>query len=72
MLLTDGQNPAATYDGTTYTQITQCSAPTDPKFAEEFSSHIFLAGDSTEPYNLYFSAPLNATDFSPAKWRWCY
>ena len=66
MLLTDGQNPAATYDGTTYTQLTHANAPTDPKFAEEFASHIFLAGDSSDPYNLYFSAPLNAADFSPA------
>ncbi len=66
MLLTDGQNPAATYDGTTYTQITHANAPNSPKFSEEFSSHIFLAGDTTDPYNLYFSAPLNATDYSPA------
>ena len=66
ILLTDGQNPAATYDGTTYTQINHADAPSDPKFSEEFSSHIFLAGDSSEPYNLYFSSPLNAADFSPA------
>jgi len=66
LLITDGQNPAATYNGTTYTQITGSTAPTDPKFSEEFSSHIFLAGDSAEPFNLYFSAPVNATDFTPA------
>lgn len=66
LLLTDGENPAATYDGTTYTQITDSNAPSAPKYAEEFASHIFLAGDDTDPYNLYFSAPLNATDFSPA------
>lgn len=66
VLLTDGFNPAAVYDGTTYTQITDTNAPNDPKFSEEFSSHVFLAGDSSEPYNLYFSAPLSATDFSPA------
>lgn len=66
LLLTDGINPAATYDGTTYTQITHANAPTDPKFSEEFSSHIFLAGDPSEPFNLFFSAPINATDFDPA------
>ena len=66
LLLTDGINPAATYDGTTYTQITHANAPSQPAYAEEYSSHIFLAGDSSEPSNLYFSAPLNATDFSPA------
>lgn len=66
LLLTDGINPAATYDGTTYTQITHANAPTDPKFSEEFASHIFLAGDPAEPFNIHFSAPLNATDFDPA------
>lgn len=66
LLLTDGINPAATYDGTTYTQITHANAPTDPKFSEEFASHIFLAGDPSEPFNLFFSAPINATDFDPA------
>jgi hypothetical protein len=66
LLLTDGINPAALYDSTNYTQITHTNAPDDPKFAEEFASHIFLAGDSTEPFNLFFSAPLNPIDFSPA------
>ena len=66
ILLTDGENPAALYDGTSYTQITHADAPNDPKFSEEFSSHVFLAGDSSEPFNLYFSAPLDATDFSSA------
>ena len=66
VLLTDGENPAATYDGTTYTQITHANAPTDPKYATEFKSHIFLAGDTADPYNLHYSAPLDETDFSPA------
>lgn len=66
MLLTDGVNPAAVYDGTTYTQLTHANAPADPKFAEEFGSHIFLAGSSASPQTLTFSAPLDATDFSPA------
>ena len=66
LLLTDGVNPAATYDGTTYTQITDSNAPNNPKYAAEFASHIFLAGDETDPYNLYFSAPISSTDFNPA------
>jgi hypothetical protein len=66
IVLTDGINPAATYNGTTYTQITAATAPDNPAFSEEFASHLFLAGDSDEPYNLFFSAPLNATDFTPA------
>ena len=66
VLLTDGVNPAATYDGTTYTQVTDSNAPNNPKFAASFSKHMFLAGDSTDDYNLYFSAPLDETDFDPA------
>jgi len=66
LLLVDGINPAAYYDGTTYTQVTDTNAPDAPKYATEFQSHIFLAGDSTDPYNVYFSAPLSESDFSPA------
>ena len=66
VLLTDGVNPAATYDGTTYTQVTDSNAPNNPKFAASFSKHMFLAGDPTDNYNLYFSAPLDETDYDPA------
>ena len=66
IVLTDGINPAATYDGTTYTPITASTAPSAPAFSEEFANHIFLAGDPSEPNNIYFSAPLDPNDFSPA------
>lgn len=66
VILTDGINPAATYDGTTYTQITHAQAPNSPKYATNFSKHMFLAGDPTDNYNLYFSSPLDETDFDPA------
>lgn len=66
VVLVDGINPAATYDGTTYTQITSSYAPSQPKYAASFKNHLFLAGDPTEPYNLYFSAPLNETNFDTA------
>ena len=66
VILTDGINPAATYDGTTYTQITHADAPTDPKFSAVFQNHMFLAGDPAENTNLYFSAPYAETDFSAA------
>ena len=62
-LLTDGINPAATYDGTTYTQITDTHAPTDPKYAVDYANHMFLAGDPAHPTKLFFSAPLAETDF---------
>jgi len=63
-ILTDGINPAATYDGTTYTQITHANAPTDPKYAVDFANHMFLAGDPAHPTKLFFSAPLAETDFA--------
>ena len=66
VILTDGINPAATYDGSNYIQITDTAAPNSPKFSASFSKHMFLAGDPTDNFNLYFSAPLSETDFSPA------
>ncbi len=66
VILTDGVNPAATYDGSTYTQITHANAPDDPKVSAVFQNHMFLAGDPNEDTNLYFSAPLAETDFSAA------
>jgi hypothetical protein len=65
MVLADGINRAAVYDGTTYTQLAS-PAPAKPKFVTHFANHLFLAGDTTDPYNLYFSAPLAETDFTPA------
>ena len=65
LVLVDGVNPAATWDGTTYAQITHANAPTDPSLAEVFSNHLFLAGDPAEPQNIYFSAPVDETDFAP-------
>lgn len=66
LVMTDGVNPAATWDGTTYTQLSGTLAPTTPKFCENFASHLFLAGDSSAPNTIYFSAPLDETDFTPA------
>ena len=66
VILTDGVNPAATYDGTTYTQITHADAPDDPKYSQVFQNHMFLAGDPNEETNLYFSAPYAETDFNAA------
>tara|TARA_R100000951_G_scaffold84330_2_gene72063 strand:- start:111 stop:1652 length:1542 start_codon:yes stop_codon:yes gene_type:complete len=65
VLLTDGVNPAATYDGTTYTQVTHAQAPTTPAHSAVFKRHVFFAGNSSDPYNLYFSAPLDETNFNP-------
>tara|TARA_R110000796_G_scaffold127554_1_gene242879 strand:+ start:1071 stop:2609 length:1539 start_codon:yes stop_codon:yes gene_type:complete len=66
VIVTDGVNKAATYNGTTYTQITDANAPAAPKVSHVFKNHLFLASDATESTNLWFSAPYAETDFSPA------
>ena len=66
VFLTDGVNPAASYDGTTYTQVTSSFAPSAPKLSTTFQNHMFIAGDPSEDTNLYFSAPYNELDYSPA------
>lgn len=66
VIMTDGVNPASTYDGTTYTQITDAFAPTDPKYSAVFKNHMWLAGDPAEQQNLYFSAPTDETKWNPA------
>ena len=66
VVITDGVNRAATYDGTTYAQITDTNAPTKPTVADIFNNHLFLTGDSVEPTNVWFSAPYDETSFDPA------
>ena len=66
VILTDGVNPAAVYNGTTYTQITHAQAPSAPKLSHVFKNHMFLAADATEPTNLWFSAPYDEYSFDPA------
>lgn len=66
LVMADGINPAATWDGTSYVQINGTGSPSAPKFCETFANHLFLAGDPSEPNMLYFSAPLDETDFTPA------
>ena len=62
----DSVNPASTWDGTTYVQLTGVHAPSAPSLVAAFNNHLFLAGDSSEPYNLYFSANLDETDWTTA------
>tara|TARA_R110002074_G_scaffold84165_1_gene186804 strand:+ start:1614 stop:3398 length:1785 start_codon:yes stop_codon:yes gene_type:complete len=65
LLLTDGINPAVKYNGTNYVQITHANAPNNPQFASAFANHLWLAGDPTEPFNIYFSSPNSDIDFDP-------
>lgn len=66
VMITDGVNPAAVYNGTSYVQVTHAQAPTAPKLSHVYKYHMFLAGDANEPTNLYFSAPYDEYNFDPA------
>lgn len=66
LVFVDGVNFAQVYNGTTCSFINGGSAPASPRFITLFANHLFLAGTASEPYNLYFSAPLNESDFTPA------
>jgi len=68
LIMADGVNYAATYDGTTYTLMNGSvgsgsgTAPTAPDEVHTFKNHMFYAQDNV----LTWSAPYNANDFTPA------
>jgi len=68
--IADGQNFAASYDGTTFTLLNGSTgsgsgtAPTAPESIFAFRNHMFFAKSSSE--ELVFSAPFAENDFTPA------
>lgn len=62
IIITDGINPAAKWDGTTYTVINGTGAPTAPKYIEAMPTFVALAQGN----QLYISAPNSDTDFNGA------
>jgi len=70
MAIADGQNYAASYDGTTYTLLNGSigsgsgTAPTSIESIFAFRNHMFFAKSSSE--ELVFSAPFAENDFTPA------
>ena len=68
--IADGQNYAASYDGTTYTLLNGSTgsgsgtAPTATESVFAFRNHMFFAKSSSE--ELVFSAPFAENDFTPA------
>ena len=68
--IADGQNYAASYDGTTYTLLNGSigsgsgTAPTATESIFAFRNHMFFAKSSSE--ELFFSAPFAENDFTPA------
>lgn len=63
--ITDGVNPAAKWDGTTYTVINGVGAPTNPKYSEFFNNTIVLAGYGIGN-KFTVGAPNSDTDFNGA------
>jgi hypothetical protein len=70
IVIADGQNYAASYDGTTYTLLNGSTgsgsgtAPTATESVFAFRNHMFFAKSSSE--ELVFSAPFAENDFTPA------
>ena len=63
IIMVDGANFPASWDGTTYTLLNGTNAPTNPKYVEEFANHIFYSGYSSNSGAIRFSAPLDETEF---------
>lgn len=66
VMLTDGANYAAKYDGSTYTLINGASAPTNPKYAELFRNRIVFAGYSASTSAIILTAPNTDDDCTAA------
>lgn len=66
IIYADGASKPSFYNGSTVTQVTCSACPTDPSIVEVFKNHIFLAGDSTTPEEIYFSAPFSESNYQPA------
>lgn len=67
IILTDGINYAAKWDGTTYTLLNDpAGAPTDPKYAEMFLSRLVLAGYTANTSAITISAPNDDEDYDAA------
>lgn len=62
----DGANYASVYDNSSVTDVSSSPAPSDPSIVEIFKNHVFLSGASSNPQELYFSAPYAETDFTIA------
>lgn len=64
VIMCDGVNPAAKFDGTTYTLINGTDTPTNPKYVAEHYERIWLAGMSGTPNSLVASGIGSETDFT--------
>ena len=57
VIILDGANYAAKWDGTTFTTISGTGAPTNPKYGAVYKNRLCLAGHSADPSELIISEP---------------
>jgi hypothetical protein len=65
IVITDGVNPAYTWDGATYTVLNGTGSAADPKFSQIFNGYLFVAGYSSNTGAVKISAPLDETNWTP-------
>lgn len=63
IIMVDGANPPASWDGTTYTLLNAMHHPVAAKYVEEFANHIFYAGYTGNSGAIRFTAPLDETEY---------
>ena len=72
IVMADGVNDAATYDGSTYLALTGGAGagagtkPTAPEIVVEHKNHLFYSGMTNNRHLVQFCAPYNENDFSAA------
>lgn len=64
IIMVDGANPPASWDGTTYTLLNATHFPAAAKYVEEFANHIFYAGYTGNSGAIRFTVPLDETSYS--------
>lgn len=66
IIVTDGANHAAKWDGSSYTLINGTGAPANPKYSAVYKNRLCLAGHSADPSELIISEPNSDTLYNGA------
>ena len=66
IVFVDGVNNAATWDGTTWTEINDADRPVAPKYVAEYKNHIFYAGYTGNAGAIKWCEPNTENDFDVA------
>lgn len=65
VVITDGVNPAYTYDGTNMVILSASGSANNPQFSQPFNGYMWVSGYSTNSGAVKFSAPLAEGDWTP-------